>query len=778
MSGDPWPDLEQKIESGEVPGSWPTARDKWGSCAEKMQILLVYQLPSLKDPHRFVPGRPHAYIVPASSLTPADEHGDTYLSNTQLKACFVIRPPANPTTLENMLASPVLGAPQVYLSECTPHLHCALVTPVVSDNLERIVTTGDEDEDQVDAKLNVLKCIARLLEPSHVSLTPLEQAQLMHRKLEQQNHEQNKQKVWEDCVARYTLKEMEATVFNVDRQLYKLYTLAHYFTTSAEAKTICAPGGHIQPKDHDKLGSGVLVCLTSPAALGWQANAGGRFKAQVHRLLGRLEDFDTMLMLGVPTAALRGVSKGAFIIPSEFCCKDDGYSNCHVVKWYTIERGRKELERTYRKVSALERLSTAPRRQCRTRDTMLQMQDISEVVEQHDTLSTGKERKVAVVEQLVGEAQQLESAQVELRPAVMATAADARDDTTRVQTSHSDTPLEDEKAKAKAVTRALEDEKAKAKAVARGNAIYINAKQLRAVTAELEDEKAKAAAITRALEDEKAKAAAVTRALDDEKAKAAAVTEDLDGLLTSYQRLEVLVRLRQGKAAVAELERTYREVSALRKRCATRDTVLQTQGKSEVVVSGAIADSIAQESKSQAKAALRQRLKTQRKQSNNELTAKMAETHEQFDAALAAIKGKHLPRTKSTLKLKAQLIADHDTDTLKLQRELSACRKDSHAAVDKRLAAKKAEMAWQAKPLKENTAIVVAAKAPRVKKEEVEQAEKLIVNLERQAEAEGAERKALVLDLEQEVESTSIQAVDTGIGEYCNKIIVLVIIAV
>eukprot|EP01047_Picozoa_sp_COSAG01_P052768 COSAG01_NODE_5584_length_4164_cov_5.739483_3_plen_131_part_00 len=49
--------------------------------------------------------------------------------------------------------------------------------------------------------------------------------------------------------------------------------------------------------------------------------------------------------------------------------------------------------------------------------------------DQHDTLSAGKE--VAAVEQLVGEAQRLEPAQVELRPAapaVMAMTGDARDE--------------------------------------------------------------------------------------------------------------------------------------------------------------------------------------------------------------------------------------------------------------------------------------------------------------------------------------------------------------
>ena len=36
--------------------------------------------------------------------------------------------------------------------------------------------------------------------------------------------------------------------------------------------------------------------------------------------------FDTMLMLGVPTVALEGVSKGAYVIRSSFCGDDGSYS--------------------------------------------------------------------------------------------------------------------------------------------------------------------------------------------------------------------------------------------------------------------------------------------------------------------------------------------------------------------------------------------------------------------------------------------------------------------
>jgi hypothetical protein len=57
-SGEPWPDLQQQSESGKVKGTWPEARDHWGSFSKKLEVALVLRLGSKenRDPRRLVPG--------------------------------------------------------------------------------------------------------------------------------------------------------------------------------------------------------------------------------------------------------------------------------------------------------------------------------------------------------------------------------------------------------------------------------------------------------------------------------------------------------------------------------------------------------------------------------------------------------------------------------------------------------------------------------------------------------------------------------------------------
>eukprot|EP01047_Picozoa_sp_COSAG01_P063678 COSAG01_NODE_8294_length_2840_cov_1.538854_2_plen_457_part_00 len=202
------------------------------------------------------------------------------------------------------------------------------------------VTTDDEKDDQLDKSggfpPKVLQCTATLAQPSPGILSEVEHVGKFHREL----GNNQKHQVWQDSVARYTKQEMEAAVVNVDRQLLKPYTLAFYYTNGDEAKSICAKGGCIRGRDHGEFGDGVLVSLTPPHELGWEPNAGGRFKHTVNESL-RLPSgtpIDTMLMLGVPTVAVRDIidEYHAWIIDPLYCANDGSYPNCHVVKWYTL----------------------------------------------------------------------------------------------------------------------------------------------------------------------------------------------------------------------------------------------------------------------------------------------------------------------------------------------------------------------------------------------------------------------------------------------------------
>lgn len=78
MPGEPWPDLEQKIASGEVKGSWPAARDDWGKYSSKLEAVFLVAVPSEanRNPARILPGRNDVFIIPRSDCTPGFE-GDS-----------------------------------------------------------------------------------------------------------------------------------------------------------------------------------------------------------------------------------------------------------------------------------------------------------------------------------------------------------------------------------------------------------------------------------------------------------------------------------------------------------------------------------------------------------------------------------------------------------------------------------------------------------------------------------------------------------------------------
>ena len=46
MPGEPWSDLEDQIKTGKVKGSWPAARDEWGSWSSKLETVFLVAVPS------------------------------------------------------------------------------------------------------------------------------------------------------------------------------------------------------------------------------------------------------------------------------------------------------------------------------------------------------------------------------------------------------------------------------------------------------------------------------------------------------------------------------------------------------------------------------------------------------------------------------------------------------------------------------------------------------------------------------------------------------------
>eukprot|EP01047_Picozoa_sp_COSAG01_P095742 COSAG01_NODE_26384_length_715_cov_4.459416_2_plen_108_part_01 len=108
MSGEPWPDLQKKIESGEVKGAWPTARDHWGACSSKLETVLLVAVPSEanRNPARILPGRSDVYIIPRSDCIPGvDGDSNVYYSAQNIKACLVLKPPINAAELAPQLST-------------------------------------------------------------------------------------------------------------------------------------------------------------------------------------------------------------------------------------------------------------------------------------------------------------------------------------------------------------------------------------------------------------------------------------------------------------------------------------------------------------------------------------------------------------------------------------------------------------------------------------------------------------------------------------------------
>ena len=96
MPGRPWPDLERQIQLGRVKGSWPDAREHWGTYRSKLEVVFIVRIPTKLDPARIVPGRNNVFIVPVADCVPGEgTDRASYFSNQMIQACLVLRSPDN-----------------------------------------------------------------------------------------------------------------------------------------------------------------------------------------------------------------------------------------------------------------------------------------------------------------------------------------------------------------------------------------------------------------------------------------------------------------------------------------------------------------------------------------------------------------------------------------------------------------------------------------------------------------------------------------------------------
>eukprot|EP01047_Picozoa_sp_COSAG01_P018601 COSAG01_NODE_1011_length_12147_cov_12.737384_8_plen_388_part_00 len=340
MSGEPWPDLQQKIESGEVKGAWPAARDRWGTCSSKLETVLLVAVPSTdnRNPARILPGRPDVYIIPRSDCTPGPEvDSNVYYSATNIKACLVLKRPTNADELAPQLKTigRVLCATQYDKKGMT--------------NLRLSVIGDNEMVDDIDQGERFSPKITQFVMTVAHPISAEDAVKQAH--LSTLLPTFSSQQLWLEDVARFESAEMEAGILGVEQLLSQAYTMAYTYTTIEKASKICSPQGGI-PAASDSAPHTLTMCLLPPSAklLAWQSNAGGGFKQRVARLLDMDEhDVQAVILLGVPTCAIEEAEcahEAVFTLsePFDSCTflqpTDEGgavYSNAHIAKVWTLE---------------------------------------------------------------------------------------------------------------------------------------------------------------------------------------------------------------------------------------------------------------------------------------------------------------------------------------------------------------------------------------------------------------------------------------------------------
>ena len=340
MGGEPWPDLQQKIEKGEVKGAWPAARDHWGAFSSKLETVLLVAVPSAanRNPARILPGRDDVYIIPRADCTPGNE-GDpnVYYSCKNIKACLVLKPPANAEELVPPLAitSRVL---------CTTDYDKKGMSNMRVSAVDGNKTVPDIDRGERFAP-KITQFTMAIAQPT----SPEGAVTAAHHSTLQPTF--SSQQLWLEDVARFKPAEMSAGILGVEQLLTRAYTMAYLYTTVENATEICRHG---IPTDTGSGRHRLTLCLLPPSdkILGWQPNAGGGFQRRVAELLGMDErDVQAVVLLGVPTCCINKARQMptanaifTLVEPVDECTflqsTEDGgavYSCAHVAKVWTLE---------------------------------------------------------------------------------------------------------------------------------------------------------------------------------------------------------------------------------------------------------------------------------------------------------------------------------------------------------------------------------------------------------------------------------------------------------
>eukprot|EP01043_Picozoa_sp_COSAG02_P036678 COSAG02_NODE_2703_length_8201_cov_9.957294_2_plen_645_part_00 len=350
MSGSPPADLESQISRNQVKGTWPAARDEWGSWSKKLEVCLVVRIPSPdnRDPSRIVPGRDNVLIISPSDCVFNENDHASYLSNTLVEKVLLLKPPtgeAGGTTVLDALATKNVNAQVQITSERDGRggMTEVKVTHISSD--VRIEDNLRPNPNQPWCP-SVVKCTALV-----TGTVPASQLYLdRHRRIEKAGtHKQ----VWPENIARFTTKEMEAALNALEQAQLQSYVLCYHYCSAEAARRMCEIG---RGMDADS-----SITTLSPSDLLWEKYAGGTFRTTAGESLWGVdwerehkEDLQACLVIGLPSIVLQnqGLRQNHYMnIPEELLTSDhlgNGtthttkeqpkvYSNAFVYKSYVLQ---------------------------------------------------------------------------------------------------------------------------------------------------------------------------------------------------------------------------------------------------------------------------------------------------------------------------------------------------------------------------------------------------------------------------------------------------------
>lgn len=366
---------------------------------QKLEVALIVRIPCKKNRNakQILDERPNVYIIPPSECDPGIGNDEgRYFSNIHIQHCLVLRSPSSQEDREKIKSfgegkdgirvqclssrdehSAIAGL-KVRQLDPTERLDDELrktselgqgkagqASAVLSSSLgsrlklkHRLASRdfekelGDEEDD--DPIKHVVGFTALVARPLSYKNTHLR----LHRQLQQ---EQADKHLWPEDVARFTAREMEGAIDEINHSLPHAYTMAYYYCSADEACAMCKQGPGIPATaravgtddlswDQDKSGAAlpsrrgsalpsrrggkasalldgkgggdsgensVVVSLKSPTELGWERYGGGAWletasaglwpnKTAKWRAAQAKQKLEAVLVLGVPKKSIEG----------------------------------------------------------------------------------------------------------------------------------------------------------------------------------------------------------------------------------------------------------------------------------------------------------------------------------------------------------------------------------------------------------------------------------------------------------------------------------------